>query len=504
MIAKTYLNSFLTQEHGGSSHKFAFAPELSLRCGFDRHFSMTEPADGVGGRKRRVELDVDNRMTCFDILHHDSENGNLKSGQVQKMAHFFDVDRKTIGRLHKKHAEQLNLFLLEHAEEDDIDESSFLLDRENFHNGCHGKRGRNKKWDRTALKQDVRKIPKSKRKNVRSLADETGIPRSTIHRMLKEDRIFKRHTSSLRPALTEENKVSRMLHALDHISHRHFLDMCDRVHIDEKWFNITKDGETCILVAGDDADDVDDEEPPDRRVRHKSHIMKVMFLCAQARPRWDTHTDSMWDGEIGMWPIGEWAPAQKDSVNRPAGTMEWKDLSVTKERHRNILLCKVYPAIQSKWPKNQWNNNAFKILVQHDGARAHFGEEDELCALQMNVMGLKNKIALCQQPANSPDTNINDLGLFRALQTMAWKKTADDIPNLIQNVMTAHLECPTNRINRVWLTLMSCLNETIKHGGDNDYKIPHMNKDRLERNGQLPVTLAVTPAADQCLHHGEE
>jgi hypothetical protein len=34
------------------------------------------------------------------------------------------------------------------------------------------------------------------------------------------------------------------------------------------------------------------------------------------------------------------------------------------------------------------------------------------------------------------------------------------------------------------------MNEIIEEKGDNKYKIPHMNKERLERLNQLPVSLA--------------
>ena len=35
------------------------------------------------------------------------------------------------------------------------------------------------------------------------------------------------------------------------------------------------------------------------------------------------------------------------------------------------------------------------------------------------------------------------------------------------------------------------LNEVIKHHGDNKYKVPHMNKRKLEREGRLPITIPV-------------
>ena len=54
---------------------------------------------------------------------------------------------------------------------------------------------------------------------------------------------------------------------------------------------------------------------------------------------------------------------------------------------------------------------------------------------------------------------------------------------------------PVTKLNRIWLTLQSCMNEIIDDKGDNKYKIPHMGKDRLERTNQLPVSLEVTQEA---------
>jgi len=58
---------------------------------------------------------------------------------------------------------------------------------------------------------------------------------------------------------------------------------------------------------------------------------------------------------------------------------------------------------------------------------------------------------------------------------------------------------PINKLKRLWVTLQSIYNEIIKSAGDNCFKIPHMNKDKLEREGRLPTVLPVDPAAMHCL-----
>jgi hypothetical protein len=40
--------------------------------------------------------------------------------------------------------------------------------------------------------------------------------------------------------------------------------------------------------------------------------------------------------------------------------------------------------------------------------------------------------------------------------------------------------CPT-KANRIWLTLHLVLKEAMKVAGSNKYQIPHINKEKLER-----------------------
>jgi hypothetical protein len=53
--------------------------------------------------------------------------------------------------------------------------------------------------------------------------------------------------------------------------------MNNEVHIDEKWFNLVQDGGKYILAA-------DEVDPALVSVAHKSHVTKLLFLSAVARP----------------------------------------------------------------------------------------------------------------------------------------------------------------------------------------------------------------------------
>jgi hypothetical protein len=143
--------------------------------------------------------------------------------------------------------------------------------------------------------------------------------------------LLRNHSSALKPSLTDENKLSRVMFVLGKQGENGlYQNLYDEIHVDEKWFYVTSDHQHYILAH--------DEPDPHRTTRHKSHIEKVMFLSAVARPRYDFHTRFDWDGKIGIWPVGRMEPAARNSANRPRGTMVWKNESLTRDKYRSMLI----------------------------------------------------------------------------------------------------------------------------------------------------------------------
>ena len=151
------------------------------------------------------------------------------------------------------------------------------------------------------------------------------------------------HTSSLKPTLTEENKMSRMelvLSFVDKNNPSKFENMEDLIHIDEKWFYLTKDGQHFIISA--------DEEEPYRHVQHKSVLTKIMFLCAVARPRYDMRKNAWFDRKIGIWPIRKWEPAKRSSKKHAKGMPVSKNQCITRDVYREYLIQKFLPVVKEK------------------------------------------------------------------------------------------------------------------------------------------------------------
>ena len=162
--------------------------------------------------------------------------------------------------------------------------------------------------------------------------------------------------SSLKPTLTDENKVSRMeltLSFIDKNDTSKFKHMEDLIHINQKWFYLMKDGQRFIIAV--------DKAEPNRHVQHKSFLMKIMLLCAVARPRYDMNKNAWFDGKIGILPIGKWEPAKRSLKKRAKGTPVWKNQCITRDVYHEYLIQKLLPAVKERW---RMNNRRIRLQKQ--------------------------------------------------------------------------------------------------------------------------------------------
>lgn len=120
------------------------------------------------------------------------------------------------------------------------------------------------------------------------------------------------------------------------------MDQYDRIHIDEKWFQGKKEVQRIYMAH--------DEIAPLRSTQHKSHIPKVMFLCALGRPHRhvratnddeQSYNSWQWDGKVGCYPLIEYRNEQRNSRNRPQGTPEPHAVSMTKDVYESFIIDKL-------------------------------------------------------------------------------------------------------------------------------------------------------------------
>ncbi|XP_058211657.1 uncharacterized protein LOC131323836 [Rhododendron vialii] len=232
----------------------------------------------------------------------------------------------------------------------------------------------------------IRDIDRARRTNILSLAAAMKVPKTTIHS-------------------DDENQP------------RKFKSMYNYVHIDEKWFYMTKEAERYYLLP--------EEEEPHR-------------TCKQ--------------------------PARRSSKNHPAGILETKAIiSVTKDIIRSCMINQVLPAIHSKWPHSSAHET---IFIQQDNAKPHIQPFD----LQFVEVATKYGFDIClsNQPPSSPNMNVLDLGYFRAIQSLQHQEAPKTVDALVNAVEKSFEELSTDSLNRVFVSLQACMVEVMKvHGGNN-------------------------------------
>ncbi|OMO71334.1 hypothetical protein CCACVL1_18273 [Corchorus capsularis] len=295
-------------------------------------FDMEEAeVQGSSHKRPHNMLSNEERMTLYRVCLENSIYGKLKDGTKRMLAASFGVCTKTIQRLWKRAKETGNVF---HMKTKNCGRKRIQLDSDQF-----------------------RQIPLSRRSTLRSMADALKISKSTLHRLLKIGAIL-RHSSSLRPNLTPENKVVRLRFCLKMLESDDstFKGMYDTIHIDEKWFYLTRKSVNYYLLL--------DEEEPHRMCKSKNFIPKVMFLTAVARPRFDAAGNVLFSGKIGVFPLVTTEPAKRSSVNRPASTIETKPITtVNKDVMKKFLIDKVLPAIREKWSLDDMSFNRLESLA---------------------------------------------------------------------------------------------------------------------------------------------
>ena len=250
--------------------------------------------------------------------------------------------------------------------------------------------------------------------------------------------------------------------------------MFDFVHLDEKWFFLSKKSQRVYLAQN---------ERGKYRAAHSSKwIPKVMFTAVVARPRFDAEGQCIFDGKIGIFPFTYQQAAKRSSKNREKGTLVTKLVeSVNKQVTRNMLINQIIPAIKAKWPQDGAQR---VIFIQQDNAKAHITQRDP--EWQQVYIQDGFTFILIQQPANSPDLNILDLGFFRSIQSLMHKKMPKTIDHMIEAVHEAFFELAPATLRDVWMTLQFVMNEILKCKGGNEYDLPHVNKKKLMAQGNLP------------------
>ncbi|XP_057811551.1 uncharacterized protein LOC131025782 [Salvia miltiorrhiza] len=428
------------------------------------------------------DVEDDKRMMVVQFLLQNSKDGKPKYGKMKEAGIKFNLGRRTVTRFWAEAKKQNNRGQL------------INLTTKARYTPCFTKRIQ-------IDKEQIQSLELCRRGTIRKLAFGIKCSKSTVGRWVNLG-LIRAHTSAIKPDLTVSNKLLRLRFSLEALEYDRianilrFKTMHNTVHIDGKWFYMTKASHRFYLTQ--------DEPEPHRSCKSKTHIKKVMFMSAVCRPIIDENGVVIFDGKIGIFPFIEEVPAKRNSKNRSAGTLETKPLqSITRVVTKECFINQIVSAIMVKWPEGA----SKLIFIQQDNAKPHISDSDPEFRHAASQNGFD--IRIVHQPPNSPDTNVNDLGWFRAIQSIQEENVCTTVDQLVNAVCNSFIELSPVALNKVFLSLQGCMIETMRMNGHNAYKVPHMSKDALIRQNVLPITLEVDKElVNECISHmieaGEE
>ena len=205
---------------------------------------------------------------------------------------------------------------------------------------------------------------------------------------------------NLKPFLSSAHCAARLAWMDRWINKNGVLDSMYRfIHIDKKWFYVKHDGAKIYLTP--------EEDGPNNFVQHL------------------------------LWPI---------SANK---------------KMMASLMTKLSDAIKRKWEWPLGYKGPCQILVQMDNALLHIREDhpEWIKARQ----GKQHNVRLIQQPLQSPDLNVLDLGLWNSLQ--AAQKKEPEMYNeckLVRGIQKIFLKMPKETIENCFVTLGNFLRK-VRH-----------------------------------------
>ncbi|XP_021770435.1 uncharacterized protein LOC110734578 [Chenopodium quinoa] len=224
--------------------------------------------------------------------------------------------------------------------------------------------------------------------------------------------------------------------------------------MDEKWFYLNPNKRRFYLLPS--------EEDPYMAIQSKRFKLKAMFMALIGKPLYDTNGELLHDGKYGIFPFTVKQLAKKSSKHRDAGTWETKAIqNVNKEVIRDMLPTNVIPAIISKWPESLAKN----VVIQWDNARPHQVPKDAEFMTTTTAHGFN--IQFVYQPAQSPDFNVLDLGLFRSMQSLQYQSFPSNLDELVTKVMDSYGTFNPQVNKYIWLTLQKCMIKILKAEGGN-------------------------------------
>ena len=153
-----------------------------------------------------------------------------------------------------------------------------------------------------------------------------------------------------------------------------------------------------------------------------------------------------------------------------------------------MLVKNVIPAIKQKWPAI-----SKRCIIQQDNAKPNITVEDSVIVQAMNQNRIR--MELLNQPPNSPEFNVLDLGFFNSIQALQHQYTPKNIDDLVAITEGASADLYSMKLNDVFLSYHLAMESSMIIGGGNSYKLHHIGKANIFREGRLPIDIRCSDEA---------
>lgn len=283
---------------------------------------------------------------------------------------------------------------------------------------------------------------------IRDIAVATSIPRSSVWRLLDDSEMKLCARRSI-PPLNELQTDARLTFCRQNRYNR----WDNWVDVDEKWFDLTNMRRKERYHA--------DSPKKYYACSSKGNPVRLMVLAAVAKPM----PEYGFDGLIGIWRITTEYVAQRSSKNHEKGDVYDIDTTMTSELYYDMMMHKVIPSIKRKM------NFASNVTIQQDNARPHVGKNN------VSKLNGVDGITVINQPANSPELNVNDLGFFHSLLATVEKHGKTSCEELWQVIQDSYNSANADTLLSIWKTKSAVVQEIIRNRG-NSVKVLHSSLRR--------------------------
>ena len=126
--------------------------------------------------------------------------------------------------------------------------------------------------------------------------------------------------------------------------------------------------------------------------------------------------------------------------------------------HFNVNPKNVIPAIR--------DNISFlnSVTIQQDNAKPHIGKNNVSRLNEQGAMALPY-VTVSNQPAQSPEFNLDDLGFFHSLSKKCLKSEAHSLDELWTNVQQTYWDTDIETLNSLWTITPLVLNSAFNMSG---------------------------------------